>query len=130
MTEPSTGAETSGAGYLTLQRIRTIAAIALLGAITAGVVVLMALVVSLYPSIRATVHNLERTSAAAAISAESLANVSDEAALNMVEASINLNAASVNLNEATGNLERNSTDDSIAETIIRFLEQTDERGSR
>ena len=130
MTEPSTTAETPIAGDLTLQRTRAIATIVLLGAITAGVVVLTVLVVSLYPSLRATVHNLERVSAATAVSAETFADVSDEAALNMVETSINLNAASVNLNEATANLERNSTDDSIADTIIRFLERSDERGSR
>ena len=107
----------------TLQRTRTIAGVSALFALAAGVLVVVVLLLSLYPSLRATVQNLERASAAMAVSAESLAGSSDEAVLNLVETSANLSAASANLTQATANLERNSVDDRMAESIIRLLEQ-------
>ena len=127
MTEPLPVSDTPGSGNVTLHRVRTIAAIALLGSMTVGVVILIVLLVSLYPSLRVTTQNLERVSEAMAVSAESLADVSDEAALNLAETSANLNEASMNINNATANFENNSVDDGIAETIIRLLEQSEQR---
>ena len=130
MTEPLPVSDTPGSGDVILHRVRTIAAIALLGSMTVGVVILIVLLVSLYPSLRVTTQNLERVSEAMAVSAESLADVSDEAALNLAETSANLNEASMNINNATANFENNSVDDGIAETIIRLLEQSEQRNGR
>ena len=124
MTEPeATPVVESNTSPSALQRTRAIAGISALFALAAGVLVVVVLLVSLYPSLRATVQNLERASAAMAVSAESLAGSSDEAVLNLVETSANLSAASANLTQATANLERNSVDDRMAESIIRLLEQ-------
>ena len=114
------------AGYWTLQRVRTIAGVSALFAVAAGVAVIIALLISLYPSLRVTVQNLERISEAAAVSAESFGGASEEAAHNLVQTSANLSEASANLTEATANLERNSVDDRMAETIIRLLEHRQE----
>ena len=99
-------------------------------ALAIGVLVPVVMLVLLYPSLRSTVQNLERVSAAMAVSAESLAGSSDEAVLNLVETSANLSAASANLTEATANLERNSVDDRMAESIIRLLEQRQQLNNR
>ena len=124
MTEPeATPVVDSTTVPSTLQRTRTIAGVSASFALAAGVLVVVVLLLSLYPSLRATVQNLERASAAMAVSAESLAGSSDEAVLNLVETSANLSAASANLTQATANLERNSVDDRMAESIIRLLEQ-------
>ena len=130
MTETSPVSETPNARYWTLQRVRAVAAITLLGSMTAGVIVLIVLMVSIFPSALTTAQNLERVSEAMAVSAENLADVSDEAALNLAETSANLNEAAMNINNASANFERNSVDDSIAETIIRLLEQSEQRNSR
>ena len=130
MTETSPVSETPSARYWTLPRVRAVAAIALLGSMTVGVVILIVLLVSLYPSLRVTAQNLERVSEAMAVSAENLEDVSDEAALNLAETSANLNEAAANINNVSASLERNSVDDSIAETIIRLLEQSEQRNSR
>ena len=127
MTETSPDSETPGAGYWTLQRVRAVAAITLLGSMTVGVIILIILLVSIYPSMRVTVQNLERVSEAMVVSAENLADVSGETALNLAEMSANLNEASANINDASANLERNSANDSTAEIIIRLLEQRDSR---
>ena len=130
MTETSPVSETPNARYWTLQRVRAVAAITLLGSMTAGVIVLIVLMVSIFPSALTTAQNLERVSEAMAVSAENLADVSDEAALNLAETSANLNEAAANINNASANFERNSVDDGIAETIIRLLEQSEQRNSR
>ena len=111
----------------TLQRIRTVAVISALSAFVIGVLAATIVLLSLYPSLRTTAHNLERVSDAMAVSAENFAGVSDEAVLNLVETSANLSAASANLTQATANLERNSVDDRMAESIIRLLEQRQEQ---
>ena len=113
-----------------LQRIRTVAVIAVLVSIVVAVVVLVGLLASLYPSLRATVQNLERASSALAVSTESFAGVSDQAAQNLVDTSANLNAASASLQEATTNLARHSVEDGVAETIIRLLEEDRQPGTR
>lgn len=130
MTEQQSVAATTNTGRYDLQRTRTIAAIVLLGFMTVGVIVLIVLTVSVFPSVLATAQNLERVSEAMAVSAENLADVSDEAALNLVETSANLNQAAASINNASANFERNSVDDSIVETIIRLLEQSEQRNSR
>ena len=131
MTEPeATPVADSSTGPSALQRARTIAGISALFALAVGVLVLVVMLVSLYPSLRATVQNLERISEAMAVSAETLAGSSDEAVLNLVETSANLSAASANLTEATANLERNSVDDRMAESIIRLLEQRQQFNNR
>ncbi len=130
MTEQQSAAATASTGRYDLQRTRTIAAIVLLGFMTVGVIVLIVLMVSVFPSLLATAQNLERVSEAMAVSAENLADVSDEAALNLAETSANLNEAAMNINSATANFERNSLDDGISETIIRLLEQSEQRNSR
>ena len=127
--EPKTAAPPAPAGAM-LQRVRAIAVISTLCAFVAGVLVLLAVLLSLYPSIRATLNNLERVSAAMAVSAESFAGVSDETAQNLASASSNLNAAAVNINNASANFERNSKDDNIAQTIIRLLEQQERQDRR
>ena len=113
-----------------LQRVRTIAVISTLSAFVVGVLVLLGVLLSFYPSVRATLNNLERVSAAMAVSAESFAGVSDETAQNLASASTNLNAAAVNINNASANFERNSKDDNIAQTIIRLLEQQERQVRR
>ncbi len=118
------------AASVTLQRIRTVAAIAALASISGAVVILIVLLLSLYPSLRATVHNLERVSAALTVSAENFAGVSDEAAQNLTQTSANLNEASANLKNTTEHFENNLTDDGIAETIIRLLDQASQRDPR
>lgn len=131
MTEPeATPVADSSTGPSALQRARTIAGISALFASAVGVLVLVVMLVSLYPSLRSTVQNLDRISAAMAVSAEALAGSSDEAVLNLVETSANLSAASANLTEATANLERNSVDDRMAESIIRLLEQRQQLNNR
>ncbi len=128
MTEPeATPVVESTTDPSALQRTRTIAGISALFALAAGILVVVVLLVSLYPSLRATMQNLERVSAAMAVSAESLAGSSDEAVQNLVETSANLSAASANLTEATANLKRNSVDDRMAESIMRLLEQRQEQ---
>ena len=130
MTETSPVSETPSARYWTLPRVRVVAAIALLGSMTVGVVMLIVLLVSLYPSLRVTAQNLERVSEAMAVSAENLAGVSDETALNLAETSANLNEAAANINNASANFEGTSLEDSIAETIIRLLEQSEQINGR
>ena len=110
-----------------LRRVRTIAVISALSAVVVGVLALMAVLLSFYPSLQTTVNNLERISEAMAVSAESFAGISDEAAQNLANASANLNEASMNFNQASENFEQNSLGDGIAETVIRLLEQG-ERG--
>ena len=105
-------------------------AIAALASISGAVVILIVLLLSLYPSLRATVHNLERVSAALTVSAENFAGVSDEAAQNLTQTSANLNEASANLKNTTEHFENNLTDDGIAETIIRLLDQASQRDPR
>ena len=105
----------------TLGRIRNIAAIAALVVGTAAAVVVIVLMVSLYPSLRRTVENLETASASAATAAADFAAVSDATAQALSETSVNLNEAAVNFKEASENFRQNSQDDSIAETILRLL---------
>jgi methyl-accepting chemotaxis protein len=94
------------------------------------VVILIVLLLSLYPSLRVTVHNLERVSAALAVSAENFADVSDETAQNLAQTSVNLNEASANFKETAANFENNSLEDGLAETIIRLLDQAGQRNPR
>ena len=117
-------------GRWTLPRVRTIAAIAALASISGGVVILIVLLLSLYPSLRVTVHNLERVSAALAVSAENFADVSDETAQNLAQTSVNLNEASASFKETAANFENNSLEDGLAETIIRLLDQAGQRNPR
>lgn len=121
---------TSAIRWLTLQRIRTIAVIAALGSVTVGAMVFLVMLVSIYPSLRVTLHNLERISAATAISAENLADVSDEIALDMVETSDNLNAAAANLEEATANFELNSLNDNLVRAVTQLLKQQEQISRR
>ena len=99
------------------RRVRTIAGIAALAAVTIAVVALMVMAVSLYPSLRATVQNVERASEAVAISTEILAGISDEAALNLLE-------STANLNRATANLESISEESRLGEVIVGVLNRT------
>ena len=113
-----------------LPRIRTIAGISALAALAIGILILVVAFLSWYPTLRATLHNLERVSEAMAVSAEALAEISDETALNIAEASVNLNAAAANLDEATANFELNSLNDNLVGAVTQLLQQYEQRDAR
>ncbi len=129
MTEQPTPA-TAAPGNSTLQTTKTIVAIITMSLTAVGIVVLLVIAVSLYPSLRATAINMEKASEAVAESAENFSNVSDETSQNLVSTSENFNQASMNFSEASANFHRNSLDDNMAETIIRVLEGSGDGSSR
>ena len=105
----------------TLLRIRNVAAIVALATTTVAVVALVVLMVSLYPSLRRTVQNLETASASAVQIAGEFSEVSESAAKDLSGAAGNINEASVNFRAASENLKDNSLDDTLAETIVQML---------
>lgn len=113
-----------------LRRIRAIAGISALFGVAAGALVLVVMLLSLYPSLRTTMHNLERTSEAAAVSVESFAGVSDEAAQNLANSASNLNEATVNLNETMENFARDSLDAGLSQALMGLVEELEQRNDR
>ena len=79
-----------------LDVIRNIAVIVTLAVTTLGVIIVILLMLSLYPSIRDTVENLESASKSMAEASEEFADMSEEGAQDFAETLENLRVASEN----------------------------------